>query len=728
MADPPSGLPLKLLLVDDDEVDRMAVRRALKTAGVSFDVQEAHTVSAAVERLGEEPYDAAIIDYNLPDGDGSRVLDAARDAPEPVPCIVLTGQGDEGLAVDLMKEGARDYIPKGSLSPDRLAQSLRSVVQVSRAEREARRARRGQEFLIAVSAELAGSLDYQATAERVVRLAIPELADLSVLLVADEDGTVRRVAVGHRDAEVRASLQVDDVFRRADEGDSMLSRVLTEGAPVFEPDVDESFLDAYAEDPTHAGYLRHIRPSSIVALPLRARDRTLGALVLAFADGRSHSSHDYAVAQNLASRAALALDNARLYRDVQEEMRMVERLHRFGNTVTSHLELQTVLQEATDASTDLMGADLGAFFYNNHVADDEHDDLLYTVSGAPRHAVERLGLARTAPMVSRTFLGEGVVRIADVTEDPDYGGPEPGEQDADDVPPLRGYLSVPVALPDGEVVGGLFYGHRERGVFTERHERIAEGVARWTAVAVQNARLYAESRRSTRARDEMLAVVSHDLRNPLNVIATSASLILEIPLPEEKKTAQLEVIRRTTDRMNRLIQDLLDVTGIEAGKLSVTPELHEVDRLLEEACESMGNVAQEKSIELRCSALDEARHVSADRERILQVFGNLIANALRFTPEGGDITVGARMEGDDVAFFVTDTGPGIPEEDLPHLFDRFWKGRNSTGTGLGLPIAKGIVEVHGGTLRVDTEKGRGTTFTFTLPLAGRTSGKASVRG
>ncbi|MBW3535190.1 MAG: GAF domain-containing protein [Gemmatimonadetes bacterium] len=715
--------PIAILVVDDDEVDRMAVRRALKTAGMSIEVEEARTVSGAVERLGEERFDAAIIDYNLPDGDGSGVLDAARDALEPVPCIVLTGQGDEGLAVDLMKEGARDYIPKASLSPDRLAQSLRTVVQVSRAEREARRARRGQEFLIAVSAELAGSLDYRATAERVVRLAIPELGDLSVLLVADEEGTVRRVAVGHRDPEVRESLQVDDVFRHADESDSMLSRVLTNGEPVFEPDVDASFLEAYAEDPTHAEYLRRFRPSSIVALPLRARDRTLGALVLAFTDGRSHSAHDYAVAQNLASRAALALDNARLYRDVQEEMRMVERLHRFGNTVTSHLELETVLQEATDAATELVGAELGAFFYNQ-VADDGHDDLLYTVSGAPSDAVERLGLSGTAPMVTRTFQGKGVVRIADVCEDPDYRAPDP--ESPHDGPALRSYLSVPVALPDGEVVGGLFFGHGGRGVFSERDERIAAGAARWTAVAVQNARLYAESRRSTRARDEMLAVVSHDLRNPLNVIATSASLILEIPLPEEKKKAQLEVIRRTTERMNRLIQDLLDVTGIEAGKLSVSPQLHDVDDILEEACESMANVAKEAAVELRCSSLGETHHVSADRERILQVFGNLIANALRFTPDGGSITVGARPEDDVVAFFVADTGPGIPEDDLPHLFDRFWKGRNSTGTGLGLPIAKGIVEVHGGTLSVETEEGRGTTFTFTLPLADAAAGKATA--
>src|SRR3954471_3197934 len=136
---------MRILLVDDDDVDRMAVRRALKGAGLDADVTEAKSVAEATRLLARCTFDSAVVDYNLPDGDGIEVLAAAADAIEPVPTIFLTGQGDERLAVDLMKEGASDYIPKGALTPELLGHSLRHIAEIARAEREARRARRGHE-------------------------------------------------------------------------------------------------------------------------------------------------------------------------------------------------------------------------------------------------------------------------------------------------------------------------------------------------------------------------------------------------------------------------------------------------------------------------------------------------------------------------------------------------------------------------------------------------------
>src|SRR5688572_4217445 len=183
--------PLRLLLVDDDEVDRMAVRRALRATDTEVVITDACTVAQASALLAEQPFDCAVVDYNLPDGDGVEVLAAAADAREPVPTIFLTGQGDERLAVNLMKEGARDYIPKSGLSPTRLAQSLRYVVEVSRAEHEARRARRSQEFLVDLSAQLAQTLDFSDTAERLVDAPVPELADYAILHLVDDDGAIR---------------------------------------------------------------------------------------------------------------------------------------------------------------------------------------------------------------------------------------------------------------------------------------------------------------------------------------------------------------------------------------------------------------------------------------------------------------------------------------------------------------------------------------------------------
>ncbi len=220
-------------------------------------------------------------------------------------------------------------------------------------------------------------------------------------------------------------------------------------------------------------------------------------------------------------------------------------------------------------------------------------------------------------------------------------------------------------------------------------------------------------------RDDVLAVVSHDLRDPLSTIAMSAALQLETPLPEPRRRDQLEAIRRAAGRMDRLIGDLLDAAAIEAGRLSVVPAPTDVAPMLRECCEAFLEPAAGKRQRLECRAERSVPPVLADRGRVIQALGNLIGNAVKFTPEGGRITVRAEPAGKEVSFSVSDTGPGIPAGDLPHIFERFWQARRTgvAGAGLGLAIAKGIVEAHGGRIHVDSELGRGTTFRFTLPAA-----------
>ena len=676
--------PLRLLVVDDDDIDRMAVHRALRGTGLDVEVVDAGTVAEAVEKLRREPVDCAIVDYNLPDGEGVSVLAAATALRNPVPTVMLTGQGDEGLAVNLMKEGARDYIPKSTLSPARLAQSLRYVVEISRAERDARRARRSQEFLVDVSAQLAQSLDFVGTAEGLTRALVPELADLALLHLVEDDGGLRTTAACHIDPEAAIPLcRYGPALAGAPE--TPLVRALSSGA-VLETEAGEDWLGVGAR--------------SHMIVPLVARGRTLGALTLALVGGvRRFDEHDLNVALNLASRGALALDNARLFQELGDEMRLVETLNAFGNRVTAELNLEPMLALAAEEAATQVGAEFGVFAYRP--VDDQGEELVHVAT------------ADTPPDV--VDLLTSLPRAGAITRVSDLCAPLHGLDGR-----VRSCLVVTVDLPDGDFIGNLYFGHRRPGAFQPRHERVLQGIARWAAVAVQNARLLRQAQRAAEARDGMLAVVSHDLRNPLNVIATSASLILEIPLSEERKRSQLEVIRRTTDRMNRLIQDLLDVTGIEAGKLSIKPEALDVDHTIHEACEMMAPLVAEGRLELACRLPQPGQTVRADRERLLQVFSNLMGNAIRFTPEGGTVTVGAEHGDGVVVFFVEDTGPGIPSDDLPQLFDRFWKGKSSPGTGLGLPIAKGIIEVHGGTIEVESEPGRGTRVRFSIPIGGPT--------
>ncbi len=225
-------------------------------------------------------------------------------------------------------------------------------------------------------------------------------------------------------------------------------------------------------------------------------------------------------------------------------------------------------------------------------------------------------------------------------------------------------------------------------------------------------------REAVRARDEVMAVVSHDLRNPVGTIAAAAELLADVPLPSEQRSEHLHIIQRAADRINRMIQDLLDVAQIEAGRLSVWQKPVETSEMLEEAVASASSRADEEAVRL-CGEIDpELPRVEADRDRILQVMSNLIVNALKFTPDGGEVTVSASGAEGGVLVAVKDTGPGIEPEMREHLFDRFWKGDRSGrgGAGLGLAIVEGILAAHGAQVQVDTEVGEGSTFSFVLPL------------
>lgn len=251
---------------------------------------------------------------------------------------------------------------------------------------------------------------------------------------------------------------------------------------------------------------------------------------------------------------------------------------------------------------------------------------------------------------------------------------------------------------------------------------VLDQLARLVAGALENVRLYRAAQRAAQARDDALAIVSHDLRNPLHTIVLSASYLAEVFLNDLPEAAlqQTQIIKRAVDRANRLIQDLLDVARIEAGVFSISAEPISPELLLNEASDAMASTAAAARVALVCRTEDDLPDVMADHERLQQVFTNLIGNAVKFTPAGGSIDVTAMASGPfKVRFSVRDTGQGITEENLPHIFDRFWQAQHTTrtGAGLGLAIANGIVKAHGGTISAASEVGKGTEMAFELPAA-----------
>jgi signal transduction histidine kinase len=279
----------------------------------------------------------------------------------------------------------------------------------------------------------------------------------------------------------------------------------------------------------------------------------------------------------------------------------------------------------------------------------------------------------------------------------------------------RSFMAVPLLARErllGVVL--LVSSHRSYG---PDDVELAERLVQFAALEVDNARLYEDARAALLARDRVLGIVAHDLRNPLNTITMSVQLLLNGVVPEAARERQLSVILRSAEWMNRLIQDLLDVTRIEANQLAIERTVEEPASIVAEAAEMNASVAGAKGITLTWTHGEALPVISCDRDRLLQVLTNLIGNGIKFTAVGGRIELSVERVGERVRFAVMDTGVGIRADDLPKLFQPFWQAHRDRldGAGLGLTIARGIVEAHGGAIWAESAEGRGSTFYFTVP-------------
>lgn len=440
-----------------------------------------------------------------------------------------------------------------------------------------------------------------------------------------------------------------------------------------------------------------------------------------------------------------------------EESRILELLNQTGEAIASQLDLESVVQKVTDSATELTGAKFGAFFYN--VLNDQGEAfMLYTLSGAPREAFAKFGQPRATPLFGPTFRGEPPIRSDDITKDPRYGkwGPHHGMPTGH--LPVRSYLAVPVVSRDGEVVGGLFFGHPEPGVFTEKSERLVVGMAAQAAVALDNARLYDAAQRELQTRrqieeklrqaqDQLRAhantleeevaertamlretiqeleafsySISHDMRSPLRAMQGYSEALLEDYSHQLDDEGQLflQKIRRGASRMDLLIQDVLAYSRVAKGEI----QLHPVNPLmiLEDVLQSYPALQQEHA---DITIEPDMPRVLGHEAYLTQIFSNILGNAVKFISPGikAKIHVRAQPEGDMVRLEFRDNGIGIaPEhqEQIFQIFGRVYSEKKYEGTGIGLAIVKKAAERMGGSVTVESSLGVGSTFIVRLKLA-----------
>jgi len=622
------------------------------------------------------------------------------------------------------RKGGEEFVAEASISQHSLG-GTRIYTAVVRDVTERERREERERILAAAGRVLAASLEFEESLRSVVGFAVPALADWCVLELLGPDGRQRVAETAAADPEKGAVLrELRDRFPSGGWGfpslrgggtDSGVPRLFT-GFPDGPPGED-------ATDPERIALTRRLDPRSALSVPLVAHGRHFGTLTFVVSESsRRYGPEDLALAEELGRVAALAIDNARLYRLAREARGAAERaadrtarLQRvtaaFAEAITPGQVTQVVMKEGVAA----LGASAGSLALLRD--EDRALEVLGSV-GLPERVSEswrRFSLDAPVPLTEAVRTGLPVL----VASREELGSRFPWLA-AEEI--HAAWAAVPL-FSGGRVLGAIGVSYDHPCEFEAEERDFLLDVARQCAEALERARLYelerearSQAEAASRARDDILGVVAHDLRNPLTAISMYASLLLEAPRDPETQRGQLRTMLELTEQMNRLIQDLLDVSRIEAGQLRVHPAPLPVPPLLDDALDLVRMAAGARGISLEVDVQGGLPRVFADRDRVLQVLSNLLGNAVKFTPRGGRVRLRAWGTKGEVEIAVSDSGPGIPPDHLPLVFDRFWQGdARRVGAGLGLAIARGIVEAHGGRIRAESASGAGSTFSFTLP-------------
>jgi signal transduction histidine kinase len=461
-----------------------------------------------------------------------------------------------------------------------------------------------------------------------------------------------------------------------------------------------------------------------------SRGQAVGAIVIYRRETRPFSDRHIALLRTFADQAVIAIENARLFAELQERTeeltRSVERLtalFEVSQAVSSTLDLGQVLEAVVGRAADLAGADGGAVYEYEPASQTFELRATYRMDPELIAAIRELRIRLGETVVGQAAAQRAPAQIADVLQEQSDSPTRRALERAG----YRAVLSVPL-LREQEIIGALVVRRRAAGAFPPDTVALLQTFASQSALAIQNARLFAElaekSRQleeASRHKSEFLANMSHELRTPLNAIIGFSDVLLEKYFGEltEKQEEYLKDVLTSGQHLLALINDILDLSKVEAGRMELELSTFALTPVLESGLVMVRERASKNGVALELQVDDGTGRIEADERKVKQVVFNLLSNAVKFTPSGGRVTLSARREGDWTVIAVADTGVGIAPEDRNRIFEEFGqaRGRNrAEGTGLGLTLTKQFVELHGGTIGVESEVGRGSTFTVRLPV------------
>ncbi|WP_158501795.1 PAS domain-containing protein [Vitiosangium sp. GDMCC 1.1324] len=776
--------PLRLLVADDDEVDRLAVRRALLKAGVDAQLVEVTDGASALAALLEQPFDCALLDFQMPGQDGLQVLRAARAALVETPIIMLTGQGDEHIAVELMKAGATDYLGKAALTPERLAHLLRQTLRLHEVEQQYRTLaevlphtiwtsrpdgvldyisrrgfedsgippgdtsywpktvhpedlprlmerwqhclRTGEPYEVEVRIWRVGgtwrwhlirALPMRDRRSRVIRWfgtnadiddqrrAQERISRLQAVTAAlSEAPTPRQVmdvvvtqGVTALDAQAGALWLVSEDGQSLELAASTLqARELTRGFENIPLDASLEVVEAARHDRlvTYAAASASFEAS--VAMPLRGSRGVMGVLVVSFTQPRVLFPDEQEFFLALARQGAQALERARLYETAQQARAAAEESEtQLRDLLADRERMEATLQERDERlRAALWASGTGTFRWDIRAGALEWDENLDQLYGLPPGRTVQT-MEDVLPLVHPEDRAEVERRNeACAREGADFE------------------MDFRVIWPDGRV----HWLSSKGKTFVDASGRPLYMTGACVDITAQKQQ-EAEARQLAEFERQILGIVSHDLRNPLSVIRISASMLLAREGLDERQSKSLTRIISASDRATRLIRDLLDFSQARlGGGIPVDRKKMDLFELARGVVEELAASHPEREVELSQEGEGAGEW---DGDRLAQVLGNLVGNALQHSPPDSLVRVHCRGEAGEVLFEVQNDGAAIESALLPDLFEPFRRGRHAGSgagsVGLGLYITRQLVLAHGGGITVTSRVGEGTRFTIRLP-------------
>ena len=709
--------PLRVLILEDRPSDTELMLHELRRAGFDPEWVRVETEQDYLTHLDQAP-DIILADYHLPQFDAPRALQLLKDHGLDIPFIVVTGVLGDELAVELMKRGATDYLLKDRLG--RLGHGVLKALeqkklreQRKRAEEQIQGHHRRQSVLRDINLAITSSLDLRAVLDVLMEkidVLLP-YSGVMVWLFDNDTGSLERVACRNlNEGEWKG--------RRSETLPPLLKKVVRDRAPVVIRNIQ---TDPAAWEPE---FFRRQGFVSYVAIPMRAKGEILGVLALCTKWEHLFSDDEVGFLVTLAGEAAIAIYNSELYEQVERRTHELSALYTVAAVVNRSLDLDLLLRNVMHKVLEIFHFDASRIYLHDGAIKELR---LLAHHGFGEDATPAESYQPGVGVIGKVFKTGEPLFFEDIQSDPEFR--RLAHNKIALKAGFRGGFFIPIRVKD-RTVGVMNFVSRKPHRFSSGDVQLIHSIAEHMGIAVHNASLFeqtkkqaAELKRSNMVKDQFLSVMSHELRTPLSVIMGHAAMAADGVLGEinQRQERSMRKIVSSSEELLTMINGIMEVTKLEVEAMRVEETLFSLEEFLDGLRVAYA-APLDKEITLSWDYPPNLPVIKTDSGKLQQILQNLINNAIKFT-EKGSVTILAQHlpETEVIEFKVADTGIGIPSEALPLLFEKFYQldssdTRSHGGAGLGLYIVKQFINLLGGTVRVETEPGRGSTFVVTVPV------------